>query len=133
MLVVLRLPLTGKGFARERIFSTTFNTKHECSNLQKKVSTEAGNPLSCKTLVIASGDFHRPCKPLSILGFRAIKCRLCVAFFIFLKRWKFFKNNFVSDGEKQALLQTLVCVLACAVCKCTCFCAIAFSSVKTSV
>jgi len=41
--------------------------------------------------------------------------------FLFLKRWEFFKNNFSLGLALQALLQFLVCVLACANCKCACF------------
>ena len=38
----------------------------------------------------------------------------------FLKRWKFFKNNFSFGAALQALLKTLVCAVACAVFKCAC-------------
>jgi len=46
----LRLPVTVWGFARERIFSTTFDTKPNVQ-IYEKVSYEALSPLSCKTLV----------------------------------------------------------------------------------
>ena len=45
----------------------------------------------------------------------------CVSvYFYFFKRGKFFKT-ILSALAKQALLQFLVCALACANCKCACF------------
>jgi len=47
---------------------------------------------------------------------------LFVGVFLFvLKRWEIFKKQFFSALVKQALLQFLVCALACANCKCACF------------
>lgn len=50
-----KLPPTVRGFARERIFGTTFDTKPN-AQIYEKVSIEALNPLSCKTYVIGSGN-----------------------------------------------------------------------------
>ena len=47
--------VTVSGFARERVFSTTFDTKPNVQ-IYEKVSYEALNPLSCKTLV--KGSFY---------------------------------------------------------------------------
>ena len=50
----VKLPPTARGFARERIFSTAFDTKPK-AQIYEKVSNEALNPLSCKTLVSGCG------------------------------------------------------------------------------
>jgi len=42
-------------------------------------------------------------------------------FLFFLKRWEIFLKQFLSALAKQALLQFLVCALACANFKCACF------------
>ena len=52
------MAITFSGFARERIFITTFDTKPNVQ-IYEKVSNEALNPLSCKTLVVGSAGFSR--------------------------------------------------------------------------
>jgi hypothetical protein len=75
----LKLQPTVQGFARERIFSTTFDTKLNVQ-IYEKVSNEALNPLSCKTLVVGSAFFNR-------FGFGRFVVRLVgssFAFFVWL-------------------------------------------------
>jgi hypothetical protein len=50
---------------------------------------------------------------------------LCVECFIFFKRWKKYFEILSWGGEVEALLQFLVCALACANCKCAYTCAMA--------
>jgi hypothetical protein len=58
---------------------------------------------------------------LSVVGYNHLLCRpfvsfvecffvwlVCRVFYFFLKRWKFFKNNFSFGSALQALLKTLV-------------------------
>ena len=62
---------------------------------------------------------------LSILSFRVIVCcvywAVCRCIFIFFEALGNFLKTILSALTKQALLQFLVCVLACANCKCACF------------
>ena len=54
---------------------------------------------------------------LSMLSFCVIVCRVCPAvcwcIFIFLKRWKFFKNNFVCVGKASSFAIFGLCVSLC--------------------
>jgi len=52
------LAITVWRLAQWRIFSTTFDTKPNVQ-IYEKVSNEALNPLSCKTLVVGSAGFSR--------------------------------------------------------------------------
>jgi hypothetical protein len=62
---------------------------------------------------------------LSILSLRVIVCcdcrAVCRCIFIFFEALGNFLKTILSALAKQALLQFLVCVMACANCKCACF------------
>ena len=53
--------------------------------------------------------------------YRVLFCLACVSgVLFFMKRWKFFKNNFSFGLALQALLKTLALAWACAVFNCAC-------------
>ena len=61
-----------------------------------KLSYEALNRKFFVGEVISWPSFLRPCKPLSVLSFCVIECRMCVAFFIFFEALeKIFWNSFL--------------------------------------
>jgi len=86
-----------------------------------KLSAEHETPPIANVLLAAGVPLHCVCKPLSLLSFRSFVCRVvrCVFYFFFEGSENFLKP-FLSALALQALLQTLACVSACAVCKCAC-------------
>jgi hypothetical protein len=79
-----------------------------------KLSYEELNPPLRQTAVSSRPSVVCPCKPLSLLSFCVIECRLCVAFLIFFEGSEnFFKNNFVLRWLCKLFVKALVCAMAC--------------------
>ena len=78
-------------------------------------------PIFCRCCYLLA--FCLPCRCMSCQYWASASLfAVCVRVFLFfLKRWEIFQKQFLSALAKQALLQFLVCALACVNCKCACF------------
>ena len=122
---LLPLLITVCSYKKLAIFTTNVHTKNECLINYKTVIRSTKPPISCRCCYRLAF--------LSVVGYNhfyvvrlfhlssAFLSGLCVECFIFLKRWKKYFEILFWVGEVKALLQFLVCALACANCKCACF------------
>jgi hypothetical protein len=109
---LLPLLITVCSYKKLAIFTTNVHTKNECLINYKTVIRSTKPPISCRCCyrlaflsVVGYNHFYvvRLCHLSS-----AFLSGLCVGCFIFfLKRWKFFKNNFSFGSALQALFKTL--------------------------
>jgi hypothetical protein len=90
-----------------------------------KLSYEARNRHFCQTAVTCWPSVHRFAVCIVNVEFPC-HCLLCLSgcvsvYFYFFEALGNFLKTILSALAKQALLQFLVCALACANCKCACF------------
>lgn len=112
MVVVFWLHITVGSYKKLAIFATNVHTKNECLCHHKTVIRSTEPPIFCRCCyrlaflsVVVYNHFYVVCYCHLSSAFLS---GLCVGCFIFLKGWKFFKNNFSFGSALQALLKTLV-------------------------
>ena len=121
---VLPLNITFSGLAKVAIFTTNVDAENQ-TLINHKCVCGALSRHFCQTRVIASGSCPPSLKTIVSIEFLC-HCRAgCALRFLFFKALEKKNEILFWVGEVEALLQFLVCALACANCKCAYTCAMA--------
>ncbi len=113
VVVFLYLMVTFCRFAMGGIFTTNIDSEHKTFGYHKTVKRRR-NPAYCQCAVIVSGSCPLSLQTIVSIEFLChcrVSCALCFLFFEALE-----KKNIILFwvGEVEALLQFLVCAVACA-------------------